>query len=211
LFYFDGTLLDSEREWDKYLWPLVQRTFPGVTWEEFSFFTGTTTAQGYTHFAALFEPKLTFGEYSDVIRAFIPALYETAPLNDGVRALLMELRASNIPMAITTSSQRNWILPSIQSHGIKEFFSTIVTLDDVTKAKPDPEPYLLTAQKLGVDPASCLVIEDSVHGVKAAKAAGMTCIGFAYRDNANELHEADVCVKHFDEVTLEFLQTLRPE
>lgn len=208
IFDFDGTLLDSEREWDNYLWPLVQRTFPKVTWEDFSFFTGTTTRQGYAHFAALHEPTMDLRTYSQEIRSFIPELYQTARLNEGVRELLEALRREGTPMAIATSSERDWIMPSVRSHNIEEFFPAIVTLDDVERAKPHPEPYRLAASKLGVDPQQCAAVEDSVHGIQSAKAAGMTCVGFAYRDNAAQLHEADVCVRHFSDITPDTLRAL---
>ena len=68
----------------------------------------------------------------------------------------------------------------------------LVTADDITRGKPDPEPYLLAAERLGVAPERCVVVEDAPAGVQAAKAAGMTAIGVATTHAATVLAQADV-------------------
>jgi HAD superfamily hydrolase (TIGR01509 family) len=87
-----------------------------------------------------------------------------------VRAL-----AARYPMAIVTSCRRAHFEVIHRATGILDAFATVVVSDDVARAKPDPEPYLLAAARLGVDPARCLALEDSRRGLTAAKAAGLTC------------------------------------
>ncbi|WP_298312840.1 beta-phosphoglucomutase [uncultured Aquimarina sp.] len=88
---------------------------------------------------------------------------------------------------------------------LKEKFHEIVDGTDVSKAKPDPEVFLIGAQKLGVAPKDCIVFEDSVAGVQAANIANMVSIGIG---DANVLHEADYVFSNFTEITEEFINQL---
>jgi len=98
------------------------------------------------------------------------------PVKAGVHELLAELKARRIPTAVATSSRSPHAIGHLGAAGLLEAFETIVTRDDVTNPKPHPEPYLLAAGRLGVDPRNCLAVEDSHAGVRAAHAAGMQTI-----------------------------------
>lgn len=95
------------------------------------------------------------------------------PLKSGVRDLLAQIRQ---PKAVVTSSSRVRAIEKIAQAGLTAEFGHLITLDDVTRAKPAPEPYLLAAERLGVAPARCLVFEDSEVGAQAAQAAGMRVV-----------------------------------
>ena len=85
--------------------------------------------------------------------------------------------------------------------GLKSEFEVIVSGDDVKVGKPAPDCYLLAAKKLGVKPKDCVVIEDATFGVRAAKAAGIKCLGFAgLPHNDEDLSEADVIIKDFHQL-----------
>ncbi|WP_299223788.1 beta-phosphoglucomutase [uncultured Aquimarina sp.] len=88
---------------------------------------------------------------------------------------------------------------------LKEKFHAIVDGTDVSKAKPDPEVFLIGAQKLGVAPKDCVVFEDSVAGIQAANIANMVSIGIG---DPNVLHEADYIFNDFTEITEEFINQL---
>ena len=88
----------------------------------------------------------------------------------GARKLLAATRASGVPSALVTSSERVFAEAILASTGFR--FPVVVTGDDVTAHKPDPEPYLLAAKLLGADPARCVALEDSPSGVASAGAAG---------------------------------------
>lgn len=94
------------------------------------------------------------------------------PLKPGTIDLLDALAAAKCPMAIVTSSSRNSAERNLARAGIRQRFETLLTLDDVTHGKPNPELYLKAAARLGVTPQSCVAVEDSNHGVAAAHAAG---------------------------------------
>jgi HAD superfamily hydrolase (TIGR01509 family) len=98
------------------------------------------------------------------------------PLKPGILELLAELEQRNIPRAVVTSTRRERAMQKLERCGLLPHFDTVVTGSDVVHAKPAPDIYLLAAERLRVAPARCVVLEDSVPGVRAALAAGMTPI-----------------------------------
>ncbi len=95
--------------------------------------------------------------------------------------------------------------PILEKVGLLEYFDAIVDGNDVSKAKPDPEVFLIGAQKVNSNPLECVVFEDAVAGIQAANIAGMLSIGIG--DKAT-LNEADYVFKDFTEIGNEFLQNL---
>jgi beta-phosphoglucomutase-like phosphatase (HAD superfamily) len=95
----------------------------------------------------------------------------------------------------------------IGSLGIRDFFQAIVTGEDVTHGKPNPEVFLLAARKLGVAPGRCVVLEDAHVGIQAARAAGMKVIGVATTHPADSLRDADRVVHRLDELELATIQS----
>lgn len=98
------------------------------------------------------------------------------PLKTGVLELLALLKARAIPRAVVTSTRRPRALQKLESTGLLPHFDDVITGNEVQHSKPAPDIYLLAAQRLGVAPSHCIVLEDSVPGVRAALAAGMTPI-----------------------------------
>ncbi|RDZ26287.1 HAD family hydrolase [Lysobacter silvisoli] len=98
------------------------------------------------------------------------------PLKGGLTALLDRLAAQALPTAVVTSTRRARALYKLERAGLGERFALVVGGDEVVHPKPAPDIYLLAAQRLGVDPARCVVLEDSPAGVRAALGAGMTPI-----------------------------------
>ena len=106
---------------------------------------------------------LQYDDLADVVRA------------PGVDTLLRHLDANDVPWAVVTSADRRLATARLHAAGIKP--PVLVTVDDVAKGKPHPEGYLLAASRLGVDPAQCLVVEDSSTGVRAGRSAGARVAG----------------------------------
>ncbi|MFD7278121.1 HAD family hydrolase [Streptomyces sp. NPDC059862] len=108
----------------------------------------------------------------------------------GTKAFLDSLPADR--WAVVTSATRRLAEARLDAVGILP--KTLIAADDVTRGKPDPEPYLLAARELGVDPARCVVFEDAPAGLQAGRAAGMTTVALATTHQAHEL-TADLVVK----------------
>ncbi|MEG8278480.1 HAD family hydrolase [Streptomyces sp. AHA2] len=109
----------------------------------------------------------------------------------GTRTFLDALPADR--WAVVTSATRRLAEARLDAVGILP--KTLVAADDITRGKPDPEPYLLAARALGVDPAHCVVFEDAPAGLASGRAAGMTTVALATTHRAAELH-ADLVVEN---------------
>jgi HAD superfamily hydrolase (TIGR01509 family) len=129
----------------------------------------------------------------------------------GAEEVIRSLHRTRIPLAITSSSVASSIDAILTRFGLRPLFTVIVDGAQVTRAKPDPEGYLLTARLLGGEPARCVVFEDSAIGVRAAKRAGMYCI--AVRNPRAGIHqdlsEADAVLRSFEELAAEELESWR--
>ncbi len=100
---------------------------------------------------------------------------EGAPLIDGAVAAVRRI-ATGRPVAIASSAHRRVIDAALDATGLSATFRVVVSADEVEHGKPAPDVYLVAAERLGVDPVSCLVVEDSYNGIQAARAAGMTTV-----------------------------------
>jgi beta-phosphoglucomutase len=98
----------------------------------------------------------------------------------GVRSLLEGLRDHGFKQAIGSSAPRHNLELILRLTRAEPFFQTIVAMEDTQRGKPDPEVFLVAAQRLGVEPGRCVVLEDAVAGVEAAKAGGMKCIAVRF-------------------------------
>lgn len=98
------------------------------------------------------------------------------PLKPGAAALLAHLTGQGVPMAVATSSRRAPARAKIAAAGLAPHFAAVITVDDVARAKPAPDPYLAAAAALGVAAGRCLAFEDSETGAASARAAGCTVV-----------------------------------
>ncbi|GGV47115.1 phosphatase [Streptomyces longisporoflavus] len=105
--------------------------------------------------------------------------------------------------AVVTSAGRRLAEARLAEVGIDP--QMLISADDITRGKPDPEPFLLAAAKLGVDPARCVVFEDAPAGLTAGRAAGMTTVALATTHTAGELF-ADVVVKDLSAVSAQAIE-----
>ncbi|MGK2857093.1 MAG: HAD family hydrolase [Thermoanaerobaculia bacterium] len=128
-----------------------------------------------------------------------------APLLPGVAAAIAALEGRGMPLAIASSGLRPSIEEILGNHGLGGSFRAIIGGEDVSRGKPDPEPYLRAATALGVDPSDCLVFEDSSVGVTAAKAAGAVCVAVrnALAKTPQQLDAADLVIDGFEKLDLD--------
>lgn len=120
--------------------------------------------------------------------------------------LIRDLYDHELQLIIASSSGSAAIEYVMDSFNIRRYFSGYISGDMVTRPKPAPDIFLQAAERFGLAPSECLVIEDSYNGVTAARAAGMACIGF-YNPNSGQqdLSRADFIVEGFDEVDYNFI------
>lgn len=177
IFDMDGTLIDTEAAHRRAFaetgqaigWPMsddLLLSMVGIHRDENERMLGQ-------HFGADF-PLARF--YADSDALFEAAVDAGIPLRPGARLLLDHLKQAGIPMALATSTAAPFAQDRLEKSSLLEYFDVIVTRSDVDQPKPHPEPYLLAAARLGIDPAHIVAVEDSHAGVRSAAAAGMATV-----------------------------------
>ena len=147
----------------------------------------------------------TIKAYAEEKEALFRELYvHIKPLN-GLHSFLEKLDAAGIPRAIATSAPRANVDFTISRTHIERFFPVILDDSFVTKGKPDPQIYLKSAEALGIRPDRCVVFEDSLSGVTAAKRAGCKVVGVTTTHTREELADTDLNIDNFEDLEPEFV------
>ena len=120
-----------------------------------------------------------------------------------VPKILTLLKENAIPIALGSASKN--ALPILEKVGLAHFFDVIVDGNSVTKAKPDPEVFLMAAKKMNLSPSNCIVFEDAVAGIEAANTANMISIGIG---DKKVLSQANYIFKDFTEISIDFMKKL---
>lgn len=173
IFDLDGVLVDSEpihhRAMRRLIAPLT------VSEEEYALFVGAslewTIEWLRRRFGLREQIDVLCERYDDLVTEQL--LREPPPPIDGAVELLAAIHGRALPLAMASQSRPRWVQATLDGSGLREYFDEVVTADEVGRAKPAPDVYLRTAERLGVGAATCLVVEDSAPGVASARAAGM--------------------------------------
>ncbi len=171
LFDLDGVLLDSEGQYSIF-WDKMEKTFPTGVPDFASYIKGFHLTRILGYFA---DDEVRNQVLNELLEFERNMKYEFFP---GALTFVKMLRDAGIPMAIVTSSDRKKMQALYSQYPeFPSLFDQIITGDMVTKAKPDPECFLLGAQRIGVDIKDCIVFEDSRNGLIAARESGASVIG----------------------------------
>ncbi len=128
------------------------------------------------------------------------------PRYDSTIKLIGDLQAAGIKVAVISSSKN---CPHIlKKLGLFDRLDTVISGSDITKGKPDPQIFLMAAERVGAQPQDCVVFEDAVLGVEAARRGDMRCVGIDRYDHPERLAKADVVVKDASEISVDGLKEL---
>ncbi len=129
---------------------------------------------------------------------------------DGFDTFHKKLESFNLKSAIATNSNISTLQKVIEHLALQDFFKEhIYSIDLIGKIpKPNPSIYLFAAEKLNVDPKECIAIEDSAHGIAAAKAAGMLCVGINTSKDRQALIHSDLIIDHYDQLDIATLMRM---
>ncbi|NCF43535.1 MAG: HAD-IA family hydrolase [Proteobacteria bacterium] len=175
VFDMDGTLIDTEGPAREAFAKAIVEVGFAFEPQTYARCLGTTFTETQVILQQAYGPGLDSTALERAWTAHFFAGQQQAPIvtKPGIKPLLKRLQDLNIPMAVATSNQREICEASLADCQILGYFSHLVCVGEARNAKPAPDPYLLAAAKLGVDPKRCWALEDSDIGTRAAHGAGM--------------------------------------
>ena len=201
IFDLDGVIIDSE--------PLHEQVFHEI-WREmghgddhgidFANYYGKSDLTVWIDFIAKHKPIQSIEKLSEWKQAkYLEVIRRTEPIFEPVPALVESLR-KRYKLAVASGSVKVVIGEVLKLKGLDRFFQSITSAEEVAHPKPAPDVFLEAARRIGVAPERCCVIEDTVFGVAAAKAAGMTCIAITNTFPREKLTEADQVADDYEQI-----------
>ncbi len=208
----DGVIVDTEPVHRYAYYKQFEELNIDVTEAMYTSFTGFSTRNTFQTLKEQFQ--LTH-EVEDLIqrkRSIFNDAFDTKAdleLLEGVRTLIEDLHQNGIQLILASSASKVTIDRVFTRFGLHDFFTHIVSGEDFPKSKPHPAIFEHAASLSIAPKENCIVIEDSTNGVKAAKAAGIYCVGYISEHSKDQhLEEADLVINHFKELTAEVIRTL---
>lgn len=176
IFDMDGVLIDSEPVYIEMFRTFLQKHGCRIDERLVNTLAGASAGETWRIMARLWYEEIDPEELHRQFRREYPdfQIDYRAVVNPGVRELLQWLKEKGVTAALASSSSEQSIQRMLQETGFGPYFSFYVSGKQFRESKPDPEIYLYTLSRLGLPAEDCLVVEDSVYGIQAAKAAGLT-------------------------------------
>ncbi|WP_069999938.1 HAD family hydrolase [Cellulosilyticum sp. I15G10I2] len=211
IFDMDGVIIDSEPIHFEVDEATMNDSGVTITKEELDKYVGMTSPEMWAELKVPYDLKQTVEAILDSqLKAKIERIntMTIAPI-EGITELLHTLAVHNIQIALASSSAMPFIKAVLTKFNILDYFSVIVSGEEVPQGKPAPDIYIKTAELLHLKSDQCVVIEDSKNGTLAAKSAGMKCIGFCNPNSGNQdLSKADITVDSIKDINLAYLNAL---
>lgn len=199
LFDFDGVIADTETLYTEF-WNAEGMKYFGE--ENFGI---KIKGQTWKHISKFFEKEEELAQAMHDIDEFERNMpYDLVP---GAWEFLCQVKEAGIPTAIVTSSHDKKMANAWRAHpGLKEMVTTVLTSNDFTASKPNPECFLKAMEKLGATPERTVVFEDSIHGIEAGRAAGALVVGLSTTFPREKIEPlCDMVIEDFTQFRLEDL------
>jgi beta-phosphoglucomutase family hydrolase len=201
IFDMDGTLVAST-ELDFLAWQKLFKEYGvNITFQQYYPLIGMKSADMVLHFLNLDGLKANYALTKKM--EYFDELLDNKGINvfPNTENVLKFFKEKSIPLALATSSRKRKMKRVMLDIGFANYFDAFVTGEEVINGKPHPDMFLLAAQRLSVDPSNCLVFEDAINGVIAAKSAGMKCVAVTNTHPESDLSIADLVINNFSQVT----------
>lgn len=199
IFDMDGVLIDSEKFWKQAESEVFSSLDVNVL-DEFTALTKSMTTKEVTRFWYKRFPwsGLTLHAVEEKVVCRVMELIKTENCEmKGIKTFIESLHGSGFKIGLATNSPSIIIPVVLNKLGIAHYFNAVTSADEVSRGKPDPAVYELTANKLQVDPTLCIAIEDSYSGILAAKSAGMKTAAYIMKNTF--VYEADLIMNAFND------------
>lgn len=200
IFDKDGVIIDTKPIHYEVLQSFLKEMGLHITEEEYNHSCGITSIELFKRLNSKFNTNYDINTMVDKFqRKYINTIRENTNIKPikNVDVLIKKLYENKFKLAVASSAKREKIDLVLNRFGLADYFNAIVSGYEVNNSKPHPDIFLKAAEKLGVDPKECIVIEDSTNGIKAAKAANMFCVGYNNPISNQDLSEADMIINDF--------------
>lgn len=196
LFDMDGVIVDSATHWHELEETVVLPRAVASGDADPEAIRGVNYRESYDALAERYEVSLSREAFYDLYESVAEEIYtEKSRLMPGFRDLHAALCERGAKTAVVSSSRPDWIALVLREFDLGPFDLVLSTEEIAGPGKPAPEVYERAAEELGVDPADCVVVEDTSNGIRAAVAAGMHCLGYRTDENRDtDLSMADAVV-----------------
>jgi len=213
VFDFDGVLFDSEEHWAYVENPYLRMHIPAWKDAYYAQLVGKSLPEVYQFLVDMHHFRVSAEQYFADYEKMAVRLYSelTKPLPKLQELLKSIKQDGSLSVAIASSSKPDWIMMALRAHNLQSYFPIVVTAHDehIQHGKPAPDVYLDAADRLGLDAAQLIAIEDSCNGVKAARAANIFCVGLRNTVNDDQdLSEANVIVNGYGDISVDYVKGL---
>jgi HAD superfamily hydrolase (TIGR01509 family) len=213
IFDMDGLLIDSEPFWRKSHIEILGNYGFVVTEDDVRATAGKRTGDQVALWRERFQWEQPSNEAitDEIVQNVARLIHLNGAALPGVYDIINILKQHSIPMAVASSSAADLIDIVLKRLDIQRYMEFAHSAEREANGKPFPDVFLSTAKRLDVTPSSCVVFEDSLNGVKAAKAAGMKCVAVPEQPHdPNKFHEADLIVTSLEELRWPAIEKLWP-
>ncbi|NMA65703.1 MAG: HAD family phosphatase [Clostridiaceae bacterium] len=211
VFDMDGVIIDSEPLQIEIIVQVLKQLGGNSKPEEIYEFVGATNDELWATLKKRHNIKKSVKEILEIHDSYKKKRFPEAKLEtvEGIPELIKEAKRKGLKIALATSSTKFLAEYILKRFDIYQYFNILVTADDISNSKPNPEIYIKAANLLGVNSDECIAIEDAHLGVKAAKAAGMKCIAYVNPNSGKQdLTDADIIVSSIKDIELDRIQNL---
>jgi beta-phosphoglucomutase len=206
IFDMDGVLIDSEVAHQEAEITTFKDFGVTITIDQLKPFAGSNSDAFKAGMIEKHQCNIDWDAYYEQKDELLFELMHNVEAIPGIIELLKDCKNQGMKLGVATSSKRELMEFVINKFAMKELFDELVCTNDITRSKPDPEIFQVCASRLGVDSENCIVVEDSINGIKGANTAGMFSLGLTTTFNKDELHEADQVIDRFDEINAQYLK-----
>ena len=212
IFDMDGVIVDTEPVHHYAYHQHFKELEIDVSEEMYATFTGNSTRNVYQRIKEAYKLSYDVEMMVDNKRNIFNNAFdlkEDLDMLPGVKDLIADLHSNGIQLILASSSAKVTIERIFKRFSLHQYFTHIVSGEDFEKSKPHPAIFEHAASLSVAPKEECIVIEDSTNGVRAAKAAGLYCVGYnSEHSKLQDLSEADVVISHFNELTAEKIKNI---
>lgn len=213
IFDMDGVIVDTEPVHHYAFIEHFKQLNLDITPEVYASFTGNSTKNVYERLKSMFNLEHEIAHLVDEKRTIFNEAFDKKEdlfLLEGVEDLIKDLHSNGMQLILASSSANVTINRIFTRFGLHNYFTHIVSGEDFPKSKPHPAIFLKAAELAQTPIENCIVIEDSTNGIKAAKAAGIYCIGYdSFHSKMQDYSLADEVISNFSEINFDSIRNIK--